>query len=83
MIAAAHYCPALRALQKLIIQAKALAYENNGDRVAELLNDVEMLPEYLADDSDRTDEFVEMMRGIGRIHPGCRYIIDEFERHLA
>jgi hypothetical protein len=49
-------------------------------RLAELLNDVELLPEFLADESDRTGEFLEMLQSIARVHPSCQYIVEEFER---
>ena len=80
MISTDQYPPALRALQRLIIHAKSQAYEVGDTRVAELLNDVELLPEYLADEHDRTAEFVEMLQGIARVHPNCRYIVEEFEQ---
>jgi hypothetical protein len=80
MIHAEQYAQALRTLQRLIVHAKAQAYEAGQDRLAELLNDIELLPEFIADESDRTGEFAEMLQGIGRLHPGCRYIVEEFER---
>lgn len=80
MISAEHYPQALRALQRLIIHAKSQAYDVGQAQMAELLNDVELLPEYLADEHDRTGEFVEMLQGIARVHPNCRYIVEEFER---
>jgi hypothetical protein len=80
MIQASHYPQALRALQRLIVHAKAQAYEAGQNKVAELLNDVELLPEFLADEGDRTGEFIEMLQGIARVDPSCRYIVDEFER---
>jgi hypothetical protein len=48
--------------------------------VAELLNDIELLPEFLADESDRTGEFTEMLHSIARVQPSCQYIVEEFER---
>jgi hypothetical protein len=71
---------ALRALQRLIVYSKAQAYDSGEPRLGELLNDVELLPEYLADERDRTAEFIEMLQGIARLHPGCRSIVEEFER---
>jgi hypothetical protein len=70
----------LKALQRLIIHSKDQALDSGTIQLAELLNDLEMLPEYLADDSDRTEEFLEMLQGIARTHPSCRYIVEEFER---
>jgi len=80
MIHPEQYPQALRALQGLIVHAKAQAYEAGKDRLAELLNDIELLPEFLADEADRTGEFLEMLQAIGRVHPSCRYIIEGFER---
>ena len=80
MIRIDQYSPALRALQKLIVQAKSQAYEAGESTVANLLNDVELLPEFLADEDDRTSEFIEMLHGIAQVHPSCRYIVEEFEK---
>jgi hypothetical protein len=78
MIRAELYPQALKALQRLIVHAKAQAYQAGESRVAELLNDVELLPEYLADTRDRTGEFVEMLQGIAQANPSCRYLVEEF-----
>jgi hypothetical protein len=77
MINPAQMPQALKALQRLIIHSKAQAYV--GSQLAELLNDMELLPEFLADGSDRTEEFAEMLQGIARMHPSCRYIVEEFQ----
>ena len=74
---------ALRALHRLIVHAKAQAYETGDTGVADLLNDIELLPEFLADEEDRTAEFIEMLQGIARAHPDCRYIVEEFKRISA
>ena len=50
------------------------------DQRAERLNDIELLPEFLADESDRTGEFIEMLHSIARVQPSCQYIVEEFER---
>ena len=83
MIRPDRYPQALRALHRLIVHAKAQAFEAGQTRVGELLNDVELLPEFLADHGDRTGEFVEMLQGIARLNPSCRYIVDEFESPVA
>jgi hypothetical protein len=80
MIRVEQYPQALQALQRLIVHAKSQAYQAGESRVAELLNDVELLPEYLADERDRTGEFVEMLQGIAQVNPSCRYIVEEFEK---
>ena len=83
MIHPDQYSPALRALQRLILYAKAQAYEAGEGRLGELLNDLELLPEFLADASDRTGDFLEMLHGLAQVHPGCRYIIEEFDQASA
>ncbi len=80
MIRVEQYHQALRALQRLIIHAKSQAHQAGENRLAELLNDVELLPEYLADERDRTCEFVEMQQGIAQVNPSCQYIVNEFEQ---
>ncbi len=80
MIRANRYPQALRALQRLIVHAKSQAYAAGQSGVADLLNDVELLPEFIADERDRTDEFLEMLEGIVQVHPTCRYIVEEFEQ---
>jgi hypothetical protein len=79
MIRVDQYPRALRALQRLIVHAKSQAYAAGQTQVAELLNDVELLPEYLADERDRTGDFVEMLQGIVEVNPSCQYIIEEFK----
>jgi hypothetical protein len=77
MIMQEQHPQALRALQRLIVHAKAQAYEAGQAKLAELLNDIELLPEFLADEADRTGEFIEMLQGIARLHPTCRCAVEE------
>src|SRR5438094_8369371 len=79
MISGEHYPQALKALQRLIVHAKSQAYDAGDSAIGELLNDVELLPEFIADEHDRTGEFVEMLQGIARAHPKCQYFFVEFE----
>ena len=71
--------PPLRVLQQLIIQAKIKAYEVTGDDPAQFLNDFELVPECLADDSNRADELLVTFRGLSDMYPSCRRIVDEFD----
>jgi hypothetical protein len=80
MIAKEKLPQALKALQRLIIHSKAQAYQSGDTQVADLLNDMELLPEFLADEQDCTQDFVLMLQGIADVHPGCRYIMEEFEQ---
>ena len=79
MIHPDHYPQALRTLQRLIVQAKDQAQELGAESLANLLNDIELLPEFIADEADRTDEFIEMLQGIGQLHPHCRFLAEEFQ----
>ncbi len=83
MIRINQYPQALRALQRLIVHANAQAQAAGQSGVADLLNDIELLPEYIADQRDRTDDLVQMLEGIVQVHPGCRYIVEEFENSSA
>lgn len=78
MIENQRFSSALKAIQRLIVHAKSEAYDAGADTVAALLNDIELLPEYLADDDDRTAELIEALEGIATAHPNCQYILDEF-----
>ena len=54
------------------VHAKAQAYRAGQDQLAELLNDIEPVPEFLADESDRTSEFIEMLHSIARVQSNCQ-----------
>jgi hypothetical protein len=71
---------ALKALERLIIHCKAQAYQSGDRALGDLLNDVELLPDFLADEQDRTGELTELVQSIAQVHPDCRYIVEEFER---
>ena len=62
------------------VHAKAQACGAGQDQRAELLNDIELLPEFLAEESDRTGEFIEMLHSIARVQPSRQSIVEEFER---
>jgi hypothetical protein len=61
------------------VYATAQACGAGQDRLAELLNDVELLPEFLADESDGKGECIEMLHSIARAQPSCQYIVEAFE----
>ena len=61
------------------VHAKAQACGAGQDQLAEWLNDIELLPEFLADESDRTGAFIEMLHSIARVQPSCQYIVGEFD----
>lgn len=67
---------ALRCLQRLIVVAKQRAYQAGASDVAELLNDIELLPEMIGDASDRSSEFIEALDGLLAVHPDCRFAVE-------
>lgn len=46
--------------------------------MGDLLDDVELLPELVGDEQDRSQEFHDALEGIAQKHPQCRYIVDQF-----
>ena len=83
MIRPEQFPKALKAIQSLIVQAKSLAYEAGEGRLAELLNDVELLPEFVADEQDRTEAFLEMLQGITQVNPNLQYILEEYDNNSS
>jgi hypothetical protein len=71
--------PALEALRSLIVHAKVAAGDARLSRLAALLNDMEMLPEYLASDDDQTEEFRIMLEGIAQTQPECAHILKRYQ----
>jgi hypothetical protein len=74
---------ALIAIHKLIVYAKSRAYEYGADELATLLNDIELLPTFLADKDDPSEEFLEMLAGIVEANPSCRYVLDSLDTDVT
>ncbi|MBW3543086.1 MAG: hypothetical protein KY476_22740 [Planctomycetes bacterium] len=79
MIREDRYEEALEALRVLVTRSAFLAYEAGAKDVGDLLNDIEMLPEYIADEKDRTEDFRDMLENIAQLHPVCRPAVDLFK----
>jgi hypothetical protein len=69
----------LAALQALLVHARLLAYESGDLALAALLDDMEVLPEFLGDAANGTDQFREMLAGIVEKRPELEYIIERFD----
>jgi len=74
---------ALKTLHRLIIYARAKAYEGNAQAAADFLDGFELIPEYLADDADPSEEIILTLQGMAQSYPECRAIAHEFERAVA
>ena len=67
---------ALSVIQALIVQARFQAFEAGANQVADLLDDVELLPLLLAENRD--EDFDELLRGVVEKHPECQYVLEQF-----
>jgi hypothetical protein len=79
MIRDEKHSDALQAIRALIIQAKVMASETGESPLADLLNDIELLPDYMAAEQDMTSEFRDVLAGIAEIHPCCTHALDRFD----
>lgn len=71
---------ALRALQAVLVQLRWLAYQREPhERLAELLDCAEYLPQLLADPDDRTREFRDALADLARRHAGFTLALDRFD----
>ena len=70
---------ALSAIQALVVQARFQAFEAGADYVADLLDDIELLPQFVAE--NRGGDFDEMMNSIVEKHPECRYVLEQYAEH--
>ncbi|MGH9842734.1 MAG: hypothetical protein ACREEM_28655 [Blastocatellia bacterium] len=79
MIRSEQYVKALSALQQVIIRARFLASkEDQRTKAVGLLDAAEELPQMIADDADRTEEFAASLLAIAERYPYCRNIFTEF-----
>lgn len=77
------YQSALRALNSILTRARWIANEANQRRLAELLDAAEVLPTYLAQPEDTTDEFRAVVEDISTQFEECAHIIEEFNQDCA
>lgn len=74
----------LKALHRVLIKARFRAYQGDEvDVLASLLDDAEYLADCLATDENRTEVFVEHLRGMGEKFPDLSGIVEEFEARTA
>ncbi len=58
------------------MDAKTQAYKIGADDLATFLNDIELLPEFLIEPNDRTQEFLETLDRIVELYPRCQHILE-------
>jgi hypothetical protein len=71
---------ALYALQALMVHARSMAHEKVDHKLlAELLDDVEELPQLIAVPEDKTDDFKIALIDLSEQY-NCPYILQQFEQ---
>ena len=83
MIHQKKYQNALRSLHTILTRARCMAHEANAPELAHLLDMAEILPKYLAQPEDATEEFRATVEEISQQFEHCSYMIKEFDQHGA
>ena len=74
---------ALHALNHILVRARWMAYEADCRELAELLDDAEILPMYIADREDMTETYQRSLEGISEKLTCCGFVADEYNKTKA
>jgi hypothetical protein len=74
---------ALRALNSILTRARWMAHESNSPRLADLLDAAEILPIYLAQPENTTEEFRAVVKDISEEFEECSHVIEDFNQDCA
>ncbi len=81
MIRPEKYENALRALNAVLVAARAMAHEGRAHgELAEVLDVAEYLPRLLAEPEERSAEFREQLAGLAAKYPTCTFAVERFDR---
>ncbi len=83
MIQQEKYQNALRSLNAILTRARWMAHEANAPELAHLLDAAEILPKYLAQPEDATEEFRATVKEISQQFEDCSHMIKEFNQNCA
>ena len=83
MIHQEKYQNALRSLHSILTRARWMAHEANAPDLADLLDAAEILPKYLAQSEDATEEFRVTVEDISQQFEECSQLIEEFDQNCA
>ena len=83
MIQQEKYQNALRSLNAILTRARWMAHEANAPELAHLLDAAEILPKYLAQPEDATEEFRATVEEISQQFEDCAHMIKEFNQNGA
>lgn len=83
MIQQEKYQNALRSLSSVLTRARWMAHEANARVLADLLDAAEILPKYIAQSEDMTDEFRSAVTDISEQFQICSHLVEEFNQDCA
>ena len=78
MIRQEKYQNALRTLNSILTRARWMAHEANAPELADLLDAAEILPKYIGQPEDATEEFRAAVEDIAEQFPDCSHLLAEF-----
>ena len=74
------YQNALHSLNSILTRARWMAREANARELAELLDAAEILPKYIAQPEDATEDFRATVEGISQQFDSCSHLIGQFNQ---
>ncbi len=83
MIQREKYQQALQSLNSVLTRARWMAAEAGAEELTELLDAAEMLPKYIAQSEDATDEFRVAVEDISNHFTSCSHVIRQFNQDCA
>lgn len=83
MIQKEKYQQALQSLNSVLTRARWMAEEVGASELAELLDAAEILPKYIAQPEDATEDFRATVEDISNQFTSCSYIIGQFDQDCA
>lgn len=83
MIQLDKYQQSLRALNVILTRARWMAHEGGQEELAALLDAAEILPKYIAQPNDATDDYRMTIEAIAEQFPECSQLREDFERDCA
>lgn len=70
---------ALAAMNAVLVQARALAYEGKTAEVAQVLDVAEYLPMLMLENDDKTTEFRDQLVGLAEKYPDFQLAVQRFD----
>ncbi len=83
MIRKDKYQQSLQSLNSVLIRARWMAEEMGATELAELLDAAEILPIYIAQTDDATEDFRTTIEDISHQFTSCSHIIGQFNQDCA